>query len=95
MTRLANANNTILEPTTLAEALSSPEAPMWISAMQEEYTSLLQNETWEITDLPPQRKPVSCKWTFKVKYNAQGQIDRYKARLVARGFTQRYSIDFT
>lgn len=95
MTRLANSNSMILEPNTLAEALSSPESAQWIKAMREEYNSLLENGTWELTDLPPQRKPVSCKWTFKLKYNAQGEIDRYKARLVARGFTQRYGIDFT
>lgn len=63
--------------------------------MNEEYASLLQNGTWEVIDLPPNRKPVSCKWIYKIKYDSQGNIDRYKARLVARGFTQRYGINFT
>lgn len=63
--------------------------------MNEEYASLLQNDTWEVIDPPHNRKPISCKWTYKIKYDSQGNIDRYKARLVARGFTQRYGIDFT
>ena len=65
LTQLAAANDTSLEPGSLIEALSSPEADRWIQAMQEEYTSLLQNATWEITDLPLDRKPVSCKWNTR------------------------------
>jgi hypothetical protein len=48
---------------------------------------LLQNQTWEIIDLPLGAKPFSCKWIFKRKYFPDGSIDKYKARLVAKGFT--------
>jgi hypothetical protein len=63
--------------------------------MQDEYSSLLQNNTWELTPLPPSRTAISCKWTYKLKYDSSGQIDCFKARLVARGFTQQYGIDYT
>ena len=53
-----------------------------------------KNQTWEITDLPKGKSPVGCKWVFTIKYNADGTISRYKARLVARGFTQTYGIDY-
>jgi hypothetical protein len=48
---------------------------------------LLQNQTWEIIDLPLGAKHFSCKWIFKRKYFPDGSIDKYKARLVAKGFT--------
>ncbi len=55
--------------------------------MQEEYDSLMTNNTWTLVPLPAGRKPISCKWVFKIKQSANGEVERYKARLVARGFT--------
>jgi histone deacetylase 1/2 len=55
--------------------------------MQEEYDSLMTNNTWTLVPLPASRKPVSCKWVFKIKQGANGEVEHYKARLVARGFT--------
>ena len=52
------------------------------------------NGTWELVERPKDRKLVSCKWVFKVKHNADGTVDRYKARLVARGFTQTEGVDY-
>ena len=54
-----------------------------------------KNKTWEIVDLPKNKKPVGCKWVYKIKYNSNGTIERYKARLVAKGYTQTYGIDYT
>ena len=56
--------------------------------------ALKKIETWEMTELPKGKRTVDCKWIFIVKYNADGQVERYKARLVARGFTQTYGLDY-
>jgi hypothetical protein len=62
--------------------------------MQEEYNSLMANNTWTLVPLPPDRKPVSCKWVFKIKQGVNGEVEHYKATLVARGFTQTYRVDY-
>jgi hypothetical protein len=62
--------------------------------MQEEYDSLLQNQTWILQDLPPGRKAVANKWVYKVKSKPDGSIDRFKARLVAKGFSQSAGLDY-
>ena len=54
----------------------------------------MENNTWILTDLPPGCKPVGCKWIFKKKLRPDGTVDKYKARLVAQGFTQQKGIDF-
>lgn len=56
--------------------------------MQEELKALNQNKTWEITDLPNGKRSIGCRWTYKIKYNSDGRIDRHKARLVVKGYTQ-------
>ncbi|GJW74898.1 ribonuclease H-like domain-containing protein [Tanacetum coccineum] len=56
--------------------------------------TLNKNHTWIITDLPPNWKPIKCKWIYKIKYKSSRDIERYKARLVAKGFSQREGIDF-
>lgn len=53
-----------------------------------------KNKTWILTKLPPNRNPITSKWVFKVKTKADGTLDKYKARLVAHGFTQIPSIDY-
>ncbi|KAJ0836373.1 putative RNA-directed DNA polymerase [Helianthus annuus] len=62
--------------------------------MNDEMEALNRNNTWILTELPPGRKPIGCKWIYKVKYKSNGQIDRYKARLVAKGYSQREGVDF-
>jgi hypothetical protein len=62
--------------------------------MQEEYDSFMINNTWTLVPLPVGRKPVSCKWVFKIKQGANGKVERYKAKLVAKGFTQTYGVDY-
>ncbi|RVW66679.1 Retrovirus-related Pol polyprotein from transposon RE1 [Vitis vinifera] len=54
-----------------------------------------KNETWELVECPPGKKPVGCRWIYTVKYKADGSIERFKARLVAKGYTQTYGIDYT
>lgn len=81
------------EPSTYIEAMSSSDAPFWKEAINSEIESILQNNTWELTNLPPGNKAIGCKWVFRKKLKLDGSIDKYKARLVAKGFTQKKGID--
>ncbi|CAI7912074.1 unnamed protein product, partial [Closterium sp. NIES-53] len=67
----------IPEPKTLAEALSGPDAEKWKQSVKEEYDSLLENETWELCELPPVKKAISSKLIFRHKYGPDGQLTRY------------------
>ena len=78
-------------PKTPHEALQSFH---WKEAMNEEMKALLQNDTWEIVDLPKGKITMSCRWVFNLKCMPDGSLERHKARLVARGYTQTYGIDY-
>ncbi|CAI7789342.1 unnamed protein product [Closterium sp. NIES-54] len=82
------------EPKTLAEALSGPDAEKWKQSVKEEYDSLLENETWELCELPPGKKAIYSKLIFRHKYRPDGELTRYKSRLVAKGFQQTKGKDF-
>ncbi|RVX03773.1 Retrovirus-related Pol polyprotein from transposon RE1 [Vitis vinifera] len=69
-------------PMSNYEALANPR---WKAAMNEEMKSLQKNETWELIDCPPRKKPVGCRWIYTVKYKTDGSVERFKARLVAKG----------
>ena len=60
----------------------------WQEAMQSEMESMSENKVWTLVDLPDSRKAVECKWIFKKKTDANGNVIVYKARLVAKGFRQ-------
>jgi histone deacetylase 1/2 len=62
--------------------------------MEDEHSALLRNHTWTLVPPPPGRNIIGSRWVFKVKHKADGSVDKYKARLVAQGFTQRYGIDY-
>jgi hypothetical protein len=81
-------------PKTLSEAYASPDAEYWKEAVRNEMDSILINGTWEICDLPVGCKPVGCKWIFKKKMKPDGIIDKFKARHVAKGFTQKEDEDW-
>eukprot|EP00794_Sanderia_malayensis_P014530 gene14530-biopygen11634 len=83
-----------MEPTNIHEALNGKHAPQWKKAIESEYKSLIKNETWELVDLPADKNLVGCKWVFKTKRNSDGSISRYKARLVAQGYSQEAGIDY-
>ncbi|KAK3003520.1 hypothetical protein RJ639_018195 [Escallonia herrerae] len=68
--------------------------PEWEAAMLEETNALLRNDTWELVPKPKDIEPVTCKWVYKVKKKADGTVNRFKARLVARGFSQHYGLDY-
>ncbi|KAI3780486.1 hypothetical protein L2E82_10467 [Cichorium intybus] len=74
---------------------SASKNPKWLQAMHEEMTALRQNDTWILVPRPPNTNVVGSKWVFRTKYNSDGTIDRYKARLVAQGFTQLPGVDYS
>ena len=76
------------------EALSSPAKGELMDAMKDELSSMDKNSVWELVDLPPGHKAIRNKWVLKVKRKVDGSIDKYKARLMAKGFTQQESIDY-
>ena len=82
------------EPTCIEEAISCPENSQWQKAMETEMQSLKENNVWDLVELPKDRKVIGSKWVYKVKTGADGLIERYKARLVAQGFSQRYGDDY-
>ena len=82
------------EPQTFQEAVSSSEGPQWKEAIKSEIDSIMQNHTWELVELPKGCKPLGSKWIFKRKMKADGSIDKYKARLVIKGYKQREGLDY-
>lgn len=79
------------KPTATKQALAHLE---WFNAMKSKYKSLLIKGTWTLTELPPYRKAIGCKWVFKLKENPYGSINKYKARLLAKGFYKQEGFDF-
>ena len=82
------------DPQTFGEAMSSRDASFWREAVNDEMDSIMSNQTWVLVDLPKASKPISCKWVFKRKYNTDGSIQTFKARLVAKDFKQKQGIDY-
>ena len=84
----------IAEPNTMDKALAGDLSNEWEEAADLEYDSLLQNETWDLVELPRGRETIGSKWVFKIKYKGDGEIERFKARLVAKGYAQKPGIDY-
>lgn len=80
------------EPKTFRVAASNSK---WQQAMQEESDALKTQGTWNLVPLPSNRSIVGSKWVYKIKRNPDGSVARYKARLVAQGFTQEHGIDYS
>lgn len=79
-------------PETYTEAMRSPETEDWQYAMDAEYDSLLENETWILKEPPVGRKIIKCKWVYNKKRGTEGNIVKYKARVVAKGYSQEDGI---
>ena len=78
----------ISEPMCYNEAKRSPQWPEWEKAFEEQISSLHENNVWQLVPRPEGRNFVGRKWVCKVKGNAQGELERFKARYVAKGFSQ-------
>jgi hypothetical protein len=84
----------IIEPCTFKQAMDLPDAEMWKKACEDEINSLVENGTWEIVPLPTGKKAIGSKWVFKIKRHSDGSVERYKARVVAKGFLQVFGLDY-
>ena len=82
------------DPSSVAEAKSHPDKDQWEKAMEREMESLWSNDVWELVEPPSNQRVVGSKWVFKRKVNEDGTIERYKARLVAQGHTQKFGLDY-
>ncbi|MDV3146689.1 MAG: reverse transcriptase domain-containing protein, partial [Sweet potato little leaf phytoplasma] len=81
----------LTEPTCFKDAVKYAE---WRDAMDKEYQALVENNTWTLVPPSSSLTVVSCKWVYRLKLQPDGSIERYKARLVARGFDQTHGIDY-
>ena len=82
------------EPNTFSNAVHCDNANEWINAMDRDMQSLKENDTWELVNKPDDRNSVSCKWVYRIKTHAAGEIDKFKARLAAKGYSEEEGIDY-
>ena len=82
------------EPRTFSEAIASSAKELWMKAMNQEMESTKSNQGWDLVDLPLERRTIGYKWVLRIKRKADGTIERYKAHLVAKGYTQQEGIDY-
>jgi hypothetical protein len=79
------------EPSSFKEAAGQQ---VWKDAMMEEYQSIMKNDIWDIVLRPKGKSVVTSKWIYKIKHTADGSIEKYKARFIARGFSQKEGVDY-
>lgn len=82
---MVSTSPSLSEPKCLIDALQNPD---WLTTMHEELKALEQNNTWVLVPRTPDMNVIGCKWIFKVKLKSDGSIERYKAMLVAQGYSQ-------
>jgi hypothetical protein len=87
-------DGTISVPKSYADALRSPQWQHWKEAISAEYQALIENGTWELVPRPKDAPVVGSRWVFTIKYDKDGNLSRYKARFVCKGFTQTEGIDY-
>jgi hypothetical protein len=81
-------------PVSYHTTVNSLHAAEWKAAMLEEYQSIIKNKTFDLVKLPAGQKVINMRWLYKLKRLASGAIDRFKARWIAKGYTQVFSVDF-
>ena len=77
------------DPEIFLQVMSCKESDLWFKAMKDEMISMTSNGVWDLVELPNGAKAIGCKWVFKTKKDSLDNIERYKARLVANGFTRK------
>jgi hypothetical protein len=82
------------DPTSYEEAMRSTHLSKWRETMEDEMRSMSANQVWKLEEIPKGAKTIGCKWLYKIKRDSKGNIDRFKVRLVVKGFTQREGIDY-
>eukprot|EP00253_Pinus_taeda_P008942 PITA_08942 len=82
------------DPRTVKQVVDSEDGKLWKEAMVDEMASSQKSEAWDLVEFPAGRKPIGNKWVFKKKTNAKGKVEKYKAWLVAKGYSQVSRIDF-
>ena len=82
------------DPTTYRKAVESSHSKERTSAMNDEITALKKNKTFEVVDKSIGRNIVGSKWVFKAKRNADGNLERYRARAIAQGFSPAPGFNF-
>ena len=79
-------------PILVSQVKQSSDFEKWIEAMKDEMKSMKDNNVWDLVELPKGVKSIGCKWIFKTKQDSKGNIVRYKACLVAKGFTKKRAL---
>ncbi|GJX29604.1 retrotransposon protein, putative, ty1-copia subclass [Tanacetum coccineum] len=82
------------EPPNYKAALADPESDKWLEAMNTKMQSMKDNQVWVLVEFPPNGGTVGSKWIFKKKTDMDGNVHTFKDRLVAKGYTQTYGIDY-
>lgn len=82
------------DPKSYEEAMTSIDAFFWKDVIKSELDSIMENHTWDLVELPKGCRPIKCKWVFRNKLRPDGSIDKFKARLVVVGYTQKKGNNF-
>lgn len=83
-------NVAIVEPSSYEEVARNK---CWKKAMEAEIDMIHKNDTWDLVDRPDQKKVISAKWVFMAKFNTDGYLNKHKARLVVKGYSQQFGIN--
>jgi hypothetical protein len=81
-------------PNSFREVVSCENSAKWVETMEEELKFMSSNDVWNLVDIPNGVKLVGCKWIHKTKRDSKGNVERFKATLVAKGFTQKEGVDY-
>ena len=82
------------DPINFTQVKQNSNSHKWIETMEDEMKSMKNNDVRDLVELPKGAKPIDCKCIFKTKRDSKGNVERYKACLIAMGFTQKEGIDF-